>query len=88
MNENRSVVNNECMIGRIVSRLKLKTDATMIEINNAILDDIARIDRETSDRHLYSKEAQEVKHLLSLNNRKFRSFKLTRKLYYTNELCI
>ena len=78
------MVNNEALIGSIVKRLNLKVDSTMEQINVAISTELVRINRETSDRFHFNKDAQEIKAILTLNNSKFRSFKLMRKLYYAN----
>ena len=82
LDENRRMVNNECLICSIVKGLNLKVDSTVELINIAISTELVRFNREISDRFYIHEDAQEVKVILTFNNSKFRSFKLMRKLYY------
>ena len=86
MTEQRKTPNNNSLLSQIATRLDLNENADLETINEAITNDIVRINRETLDRFLYKEEAQEIKSIFQLNNNKYRTYKLNKRLHYSYQI--
>ena len=86
MTQQRESPNSNSLLSQIVTRLELNENADLETINEAITNDIIRINRETLDRFLYNEEAQEIKGIFQLNNNKYRTYKLNKRLHYSYQI--
>ena len=75
--------NRSGLIGSISSRLNLKQNPKIDDLNEAMNAEIKAINQDLNDRFTFNSEVNDIKDILKLKNNRFRSFKLTRKLHYT-----
>ena len=83
LNESRTIVNNEGMIGQLIMEEGWKYNCNLSELNKNIDEKLIEINMKVNDRFCFNKEAQIVKSLLNLKNNYLKIFKLNQMLHYS-----